>query len=200
MKCTMPAVLFSALFAFGAHAAPILTFDLVPSGGTIAGNSLGTVGWGYDITSTDPVDWVVLNDSFVTGSLASGTFGAYVDYIALNFIVIDPSSSTGTVPFSAGTTGTGEFDIDSAVPPDTIIPGQIGIDYSVFSQDPNSPTFDPDSFVTDGTVFATAQVDVNAPGTGVPEPKSVIPLSAALLAVVFVVRKRLVRSVPSQHT
>jgi hypothetical protein len=56
--------------------------------------------------------------------------------------VIDPSSSTGSVPFSQGTSGTGEFDILPAVPPNTVIPGDIDIDYSVFSQDPNSPGFD----------------------------------------------------------
>jgi hypothetical protein len=190
MKLIIPIVFLAALLAFTAQADPLPTLTLVPGSGTISGNSGGVVGWGYDITNNDPANWLILNDSFVTSSLASGTFGTYVDYIASNFIVIDPSSSTGTVPFSQGTSGTGEFDIDAFVPPNTIIPGQIGVDYSVFSEDPNSPTFDPDSFVTDGTVFATAQVDVNASSTTVPEPKPVVLLLAALLAVAFAVRKR----------
>jgi hypothetical protein len=185
MKPIIPSLFLAALFAWTAQADPI--FALVPSGGTISGNSGGVVGWGYDITNTDPSNWVVLNDSFVTASLASGTFGTYNDYIALNFIVIDPSSSTGSVPFSQGTSGTGEFDIMSAVPPNTVIPGDIDIDYSVFSQDPNSPTFDPGSFVTSGTVFATAQVDVNT--SAVPEPASMWLTIAWLLPLAWAVRR-----------
>jgi hypothetical protein len=194
MKLIIPIVFLAALLAFTAQADPLPTLTLVPGSGTISGNSGGVVGWGYDITNNDPANWLILNDSFVTSSLASGTFGTYVDYIASNFIVIDPSSSTGTVPFSQGTSGTGEFDIDAFVPPNTIIPGQIGVDYSVFSEDPNSPTFDPDSFVTDGTVYATAQVNVNVSSTTVPEPKSAIPLATALLALAFVAGKRKARA------
>jgi hypothetical protein len=185
MKPIIPSLFFAALFAWTAQADP--TFVLVPLGGTISGNSGGVVGWGYDVTNTDPSNWVVLNDSYVTGSLASGTFGTYEDYIALNFIVIDPISSTGSVPFDAGTTGTGEFDIMPAVPPNTIIPGDIEIDYSVFSEDPNSPGFDPSSFVTSGTVFATAQVDVNT--STVPEPGSMWLTGAWLLPFAWVIRR-----------
>jgi hypothetical protein len=188
MRPIIPSLFLAALFALSAHATSIPTFTLVPAGGTISGASGGVVGWGYDVTNTDPSNWLVLNDSFVTGSLASGTFGTYVDYIASNFIVIDPSSSTGTIPFNFGTiSGTGEFDIKPAVPPNTILPGDIDIDYSLFSQDPNSPSFDPSSFVTSGTVSASAQLDVNT--STVPEPGSIWLTVAWLLPFVWVVRQ-----------
>jgi hypothetical protein len=186
MKPILPSLFLAALFAWTAQADPI--FVLVPSGGTISGNSGGIVGWGYDVTNNDPANWLVLDDSFATGSLASGTFGTYMDYIASTFIVIDPSQSGGTVLFSQGTSGTGEFDIDAVVPPNMVIPGSIGLDYSLFSEDPNSPTFDPSSLVTNGTVFATAQVNVNT--TAVPEPGSLWFAVAWLLPFAWVVRQR----------
>jgi hypothetical protein len=183
MKLTLPAVFSAALFAVGAHASPPpppQTLALVPSGGTIFGNSGGVVGWGYDFTNNDSADWVALNDSFVTGSLASGTFGNYMDYIALTFIVVNPSSSTGTVLFSQGVSGTGEFDIAPAVPSGTKITGDIGIDYTVFSQDPNSPSFDPNSFVAEGTVFANAEVVTPEPGLKWLTAAGLLPLALAV--------------------
>jgi hypothetical protein len=186
MKPIMCSVFLAALLAWTAQAAP--TFALVPSSGTISGNSGDVVGWGYDVTNTDPANWLVLDDSFVSGSLASGTFGTYNDYIASNFIVIDPSQSTGVVTFSQGSSGMGEFDVDAIVPPNTTIPGSISLDYSLFSQDPNSPTFDPNSLVSSGTVSATAEVDVNT--STAPEPGSMWLIIASLLPIAWVVRQR----------
>jgi len=167
--------LVAALLTATAYGAVLPVFSLFPSG-TVSGASGAVVGWGYDITNNDVNDWLVLNDSFVTGSLNAGTFGTYQDYIASSFIVIDPSSSTGDVAFSQGTAGTGEFDIDNFVPP-TTISGGISIDYSLFSQDPNNPSFDPNSFVSSGTVSAAAAVQVGL----VPEPATVMLTGFALL-------------------
>lgn len=182
MKLTVPAVFLVALFAVSAHASPppSQTLALVPSGGTIFGSSGGVVGWGFDFTNNASADWVVLSDSFVTGSLGTGTFGSYMDYIALTFTVVNPSSSTGTVPFVLGTSGTGEFDIAPAVPPGTKIGGYIGIDYSVFSQDPNSPSFDPNSFVGEDTVFAQAEVVTPEPGLKWLTAAGLLPLALAV--------------------
>jgi hypothetical protein len=108
--------------------------------------------------------------------------------------VINPSQSTGTVPFSKGISGTGEFDIDAVVPPNTIIHGSIALDYSLFSQNPNSPSFDPGSFITDGTVMATAQLGVNT--SSVPEPRSVWLTIAGLLPLAWMVGQRRRKSTP----
>jgi len=176
MKRTLLTVLFAVLLAAGAQGGSV-SLSLIPAGGTVSGTPGTVVGWGYDVTNSDPSNWVVLNDSFVTGDLSTGTFGTYVDYIASGFIVIDPSSSTGPVDFSQGTAGTGEFDIDAFVPPMKIT-GDIGIDYSAFSEDPNSPTFDPSSLVVSGTVSTAAEVDVVS---SIPEPASVLLTGLALL-------------------
>lgn len=190
MKPTLPSLCVAALFALSANADVMPTFTLVPASGTISGASSGVVGWGYDVTNNDPVNYLVLNDSTVAGSLASGTFGSYADYIASNFIVVNPSSSTGTVPFSKGISGTGEFDIDAVVPPNTVIPGSIALDYSLFSENPNIPSFDPGSFIADGTVTATAQVDANTSTSNVPEPGSMWLMIAALMPLAWTIRQR----------
>ncbi len=168
MRRIVPAVLFAALVAAHAYATPMPTLALTPSAGSVSGSPGSVTGWGYTIHNTTP-DYMVLDDSYVSGGLAAGTYGTYVDYIASNFIVINPASTVGPVNFDAATmAGTGEFDIAQFVPPDTLITGAINVDYSEFSQNPNSPTFDPSSFVTSGTLSATAQVGV------APEPECVL--------------------------
>jgi hypothetical protein len=174
MRSVVLAAGLAVLVSVSVNAGPLQTLTLSPSGGTVSGLPGAVVGWGYDITNLDPNNWVLLDDSFVSGGLASGTFGGYVDYISSDFLAIDPSSSTGPVGFSQGTAGAGEFDIDQFVSVSTIT-GDVNIDYSVFSQDPNSPTFDPSSFVSNGTLTAAAEVDV------APEPAPFLTMSIALL-------------------
>jgi hypothetical protein len=83
-----------------------------------------------------------------------------------------------------GSAGVGEFDVKMFVPP-MHISGSINLDYSLFSQDPNSPTFDPGSFVNSGTVLATAAVNI----ASVPEPASgALFLAGCILLVPFGVR------------
>jgi hypothetical protein len=188
MKPIMPSLFLAALCAFSAQASSIPAFSLVPAGGIVSGVSGGVVGWGYVVTNNDPSNYLLLNDSTVTGGLGSGTFGTYLDYIASNFIVVNPNSSTGTVLFSKGISGLGEFDIAAVVPPNTIVPGSIALDYSLFSQNPNSPLFDPGSLIAEGTVSATGQVDANAGTSTVPEPGSMWLTIAALLPLAWAVR------------
>ena len=160
---TFCGVLFAAAVGITCYAAPVPTLQALPA--TVSGQPGGVVGWGLSLTYPAPADWVVLNDSFFTGSTVYGT---YKDYVVSEFVVAGaaPESPTVTIPFSRTSgTGLGEFDINSKVP-DISITGNIVVDYSIFSQDPNSPTFDPDSFVTAGQ--ASAPVTVNI----VPEPQT----------------------------
>jgi len=177
----MKKTLFAALCltsSLSVYAAPV--FTLVPA--TASGAPGTVIGWGYDIFNNDPSNFLVLNDSFVTGPLSTGTFGTYVDYIASNFIVIAPDTDTGVVPFMQGSAGVGEFDIKTFVP-FMQIPGSINIDYTLFSQDPNSPTFDPSSFVDSATVSATAAANI------APDPASgALFLAGCMLLVPFGIR------------
>ena len=175
-----------ALLVFArAHAAPLQTLTLIPSNGTVAGQAGMVVGWGYDITNTDPNDWVLLEDSYVAGDLSSGLYGSYVDYISLNAFVIDPSSSTGPVAFSQGISGVGEFDI-SQFAPITTITGEINIDYAIYSG--GDPTTDPNAvFIGPGLLTASAQVDV------VPEPSAIVMMTGAALLALSVVWRRKAR-------
>jgi hypothetical protein len=178
MKPILFAGLLTAFATTGAYALPVLT--LIP---TVAGGFAGGVtGWGYDITNPDPTNFLVLNDSFATGGLSTGVFGHYVDYIAANFIVIGPNGDSGPVAFNRSTmAGVGEFDFNAVVPPNTKVPGTINIEYSLFSQNPNDPNFDPGSFVSSGTASAAAEADV------VPEPGSGVLVGASLLLVALVI-------------
>lgn len=172
---------FVGAFAATAYADPM--FALIPTD-AITNVAGGVTGWGYDIKNTDPANFLVLNDSFAVGGLATGIFGTYVDYIASNFIVIGPNSDSGPVPFDQGIAGVGEFDFNKFVPNPTHISGSISIDYSLFSQDPNSPTFDPGSFVTSGTVTAPATASL------VPEPASALLAVFAMVWFLFAARNR----------
>ncbi len=180
----MKRIIFAALltiFATGAYAVPVLT--LIPT--TASAQPGGVTGWGYDITNPDPTNYVVLNDSFVTGGLSTGIFGNYVDYIVSNFIVIGPNGDTGPVAFDrASLSGVGEFDFNAVVPPFTRVSGTINIDYSLFSQNPNDPNFDPGSFVGSGTFSADAAAQI------VPEPGSGALTGLAVLAVAFLAWRR----------
>ncbi|MBV9227581.1 MAG: hypothetical protein JOY85_26410 [Acidobacteriaceae bacterium] len=156
-------VLLTAVVGITSYAAPVPTVQAVPA--TVSGQPGTAVGWGISLAYTESADWVVLNDSFFTGSQIYGT---YKDYVAGEFIVAGPppESSTVNIPFSrSNSTGLGEFDINANVP-GTSITGNIVVDYSIFSQDPNSPTFDPGSFVSSGQASAPVAINI------VPEPET----------------------------
>ena len=83
--------------------------------------------------------------------------------------------------------GLGEFDISAVASPGPI-DGNIIVHYSVFSQDPNDPNFDPDT----GTVMADATfsepVEIDVAGT-VPEPAAFGLVLTALAVMVWCRRK-----------
>ena len=78
---------------------------------------------GYDIFNTDSMNYLLLNDSYVSGGLSTGVYGNYMDYIAPQSIAIGPGDDSGPVAFNMGTAGVGEFDFNPFVPIPTSIPG-----------------------------------------------------------------------------
>ena len=184
MKRITMAFLVAAAFAACAQPAPIPAITLLPSSGS--GNPGTAVGWGFVLSYTAPSDWVVLTGSEFAGSQVYGT---YVDYLSLsnaplyvagpapeNSLVRQPWNSSSKPPL-----GLGEFDINSTALVGVSITGNIVVHYSVFSQDPNSPTFDPDTstVVADATLSEPVQVSIS------PEPASLFLISIALLPLLL---------------
>ncbi len=184
MKRITLAFLVAAVFATCAQPAPIPAITLLPSSG--AGNPGAVVGWGFTLTYTAPSDWVVLTGSEFTGSQVYGT---YVDYLSLSnapLYVAGPAPESSTVQqawksSSKPPLGVGEFDINPTALVGVSITGDIVVHYSVFSQDPNSPNFDPDT----STVVADATLSDPVAVTVSPEPASLFLMSMALLPFAF---------------
>src|SRR5271169_2328384 len=176
-------VLMAAVFVTFAQAAP-LSLTLTPTSGVVGGLPGTAVGWGFTLTDTSASDGVVLNDSYFVGS---PVYGTYSDYVSSAFYLAGPSpeSTTVAVTWNPGLLlGVGEFDLFATDPHGPLIAGTINVDYSVFSEDPNSPSFDPASFVSSGTFSDPVRVQVT------PEPASwALMMGAALVAFVLLRRR-----------
>ncbi len=163
MKRIFLYTLIAVSFVGGAYATPVPTITLTPAGGTVSGKPGSVVGWGFSLNYAGTSDWVVLVGSEFTGSTVYGT---YVDYLASAFYVAGPAPESSTVSQTfvpASQLGVGEFDIKSTALPGASITGNLLIYYDIFSQDPNSPNFDPNSFVEESTVNDAVDIQVAAP-------------------------------------
>ena len=176
-------VLMAAAFASCARADSL---TLTPTNGIVGGLPGTTVGWGFTLTDTSPTNWIVLNDSYFVGS---PLYGSYTVYVSSQFYVVGPSSILPVSWNQALLAGTGEIDI-FATDPVVVTAGTINVDYSVFSEDPNSPIFDPGSLVNSGTFSDPVQILVT------PEPATAILLLGAALLVVL--PRGRVRTAPSR--
>jgi hypothetical protein len=180
MKRTVFAAVFFAAFSACTYAGILPTIDTIPSNGDVFGEPGTVVGWGFTLTYSATSDWVVLNDSFFTGTTV---YGSYVDYLTVTnapLYVAGPSPESASItqgwsPSSSPPLGLGEFDLNATDPIGVVITGDIGVDYTIFSEDPNSPSFDPGSFVSSGTLFAPVQIQ------STPEPASILLILGALL-------------------
>lgn len=164
MKRIIPAILAVFILGSCALADPAPTLTLLPLSGDVSGAPGAVVGWGFTLNYAAPSDWVVLTGSEFTGSQVQGT---YVDYLSGAFYVAGPAPESPTIvePWNASSMlGVGEFDINATAPPGINIPGDITVHYSIYSQDPNDPNFDPGSVVVaDATLSDPVQVAVNVP-------------------------------------
>lgn len=179
MKRVILTILMALAFSAFA-AADSITLTLDPASGNVKGNPGSVVGWGFTFTNTTS-NWVVLDSSSFTGSTVDGS---YKDYLASAFYIIGPSPESSTLQQTwnpSALLGVGEFDINATAAPGTLIPGNIVVDYSVYSVDPNDPNFNPDTdtVIADATLYAPASV-------AVPEPSSFPLLVGALfLPILF---------------
>jgi len=179
MRSFVVAILATTALAAGAQAA-IIDITLLPSGGNVAGRPGNATGWGFVLTDTFSNEWVVLTGSSFTGSPAYGTYVDYLSQPTAPLYIAGPSPDSSTLQQAwnpALTLGLGEFDIFSTTPKISI-PGNLIVHYSVFSQDPNSPTFDPGI----STLIADATISDAATVTAIPEP-SMFALAISALGV-----------------
>jgi PEP-CTERM motif len=188
---TMRSICFAALLAATApllSAGPI-SITPIPSSGNVSGKAGSVVGWGFTLTNTTS-DWLVLTGSSFTGSQ---TFGTYLDYLSLTnapLYVAGPAPESPTVmqtwsPAATPRLGLGEFDINPTAIPNLVITGNIVVHYSLFSQDPNDPNFDPSSVVVpDATVSDPVTISLT------PEPATAALMLAGALGMVAARRCR----------
>jgi hypothetical protein len=167
-KRSVLTLMVAAAFALGAHADDI-SLTLIPASGPVYGAAGQAVGWGFTLTDNNASEWVLLEDSYLVGG-DNTRYGNYSDYIVNNFYVAGPGEGTTITSLwnQSAQTGTGEFDI-SLTPYGDSFSGTINVDYALFSEDPNSPSFDPDSIVSSGTFSDPVLVN--------PEPASWILMS-----------------------
>ena len=100
--CALAALLWnmllcSLLWMPAAQAAPVVfTFTTLPAGGALTGNPGDTVGWGYQLVNTDPLNW------FVPTQLNASSFSIGIpDASYFDFPTLAPGASA-TVAFDAG--------------------------------------------------------------------------------------------------
>ncbi len=186
MRRALVSLLLAGIAGLYAQAAPVL--QVIPAGGMVFGNPGAITGWGFTLTNISNY-LVITGSSFVPVSL----YGTYQDFAgSFNFIVAGPApeSTEITQNFNASAhTGVGSFSINSTAPSGTTIAGNLVVQYSLFSQDPNDPNFNPDTslLVADATISQPATVNIT------PEPASWMLIVVAGL-VLAAGRERMSRS------
>ncbi len=169
-------------FAACAHAAN-LQLTVTPTSGNVAGAPGTAVGWGFTLTNTS-TNYVILNDSYFVGS---PIYGSYVDYVSSQFYVAGPTPESPVLSETWNRStqlGLGEFDLYASDPSNSVTAGTLFVDYSVFSQDPNSPSFDPGSFVSSGTLSDPVQI------AATPEPSTWTLLLLPLFGLILLAGRR----------
>jgi len=185
------------IFACPGRADTTLTLD--PTDGAISGAPGTTVGWGFTFTFTNDVNFAVITGSQFCASTSSPLpdiclplspdLGSYTDFAGAQFLVAGPSPESPTVMQAfdnTALTGIGSFAIDPSASGTTS--GIIVLTYDLFSQNPNDPAFDPNSFAGGNYLTAAASVTA-APVAAVPEP-ALLPLTGAALLVMVLRRRR----------
>jgi hypothetical protein len=162
-----------ALVAAPAGAA-VLT--LTPTSGAVSGPEGSTVGWGFSFTNTSLFDFAVFNDSQFIGCCSF--VGTYNDFIFSQFVVVAPGGTFSESFNNATMSGIGSFQFAPFLPPGQSLSGQIALDYSLFSEDPNNPNFDPGSFVGAFRAQSPASVTVVVPS--IPEPATLFAFGGGL--------------------
>jgi hypothetical protein len=171
----LAAALLASFCSVPALAGPV--FQLIPPTGALGAMPGATVTWGLTVTDTGN-EFVLLTDSLFT---PFPPLGSYTDFIGAgpNLVVGPaPESSMLSIP------QIGSFQLPANAPTGAVIAGTLSIDYSIFSQDPNDPSFDPGTFLSNATFTQRASVTVT------PEPGTLVLLFGAALPLAISIRRR----------
>ncbi len=171
-----------------------ISLSLDPANGALAGPAGTTVGWGFTLANMGINYAVISGSDFCVGPISSpcsNSVGTYTDFSQFQFLVAGPSQTLMQSFDNAMMTGIGSFQIDAAASGSVL--GQVVVYYDLFSMDPNSPNFDPNSAISFGnTLTAVASVTVATQPSTVPEPTSAALLLPVLVAL-WTTRWRLAR-------
>lgn len=189
------AIAVLAFLTVSAKADPV-TLTLNPSGGALTGPAGSLVGWGFTLDAGSAFA-IVTGSDFCVGAVSSpcsNSFGSYTDFTQSQFIVAGPAPATETFS-NAMQTGTGSFLINSGST--GTITGNIVMFFDLFSVDPNSTLFDPNTdLISEGDMaLASASVTVGTSGSGgggtpTPEPGSLLLVISGLAISVFAARAK----------
>jgi hypothetical protein len=168
-------LLVLALGSKSAFAIPNFTFELIPTGGGIAGPAGAPQGWGYRIENPDPLNWLE------TTSVTSDPFAQGTATVLFDFPILSPSSSV-TLGWQSGTQGLFEFIFDPATPSGFTNIGSFALEGAFWSADP----LDPIAILVAGanTQFATYAVTSGSIAAVVPEPTTLHLLVACMVGAV----------------
>lgn len=186
-KVLMLAVVFMLGSALTAGASIMIDPD--PVSGAVHGLPGSTVGWGVNVSNTDPYYIQFTGVSFNS----SASWGTFQDYLAnLGSVVIAPLSSFSAAFNSLSQTGLGEFAIDPAAVGGWSASGTIDIWYSIFLVDPNSGLFNPDTDIVAENLQTSLPVSmsVDLESSPTPEPATLLLASAGLAGLAALRRKR----------
>jgi hypothetical protein len=141
-----------------------------------------------NFTLSTPTDYAFLSNS-AFGSATQGA-GTYTDAVGTTFTILNPHTSTTVL--------LGSYQFAPGAPANTQVAGTLSLFYTLYSVDPNSPTFDPiadyvsDDQVSQPETFIDQQSNAGPPLQAVaPEPSGLALLLVGLILVLSSFRRKL---------
>lgn len=181
-------VAISAVLASSALAGPV-SLQISLTSPVLVALPGQTVQW--TATLSDPTD-LAAGDSIVIDASSfdvpcqgcaapPASLGTYTDLIGPVFAVLAPAGNCCGDPQTLPGDAIGTFHVSPTVAAGTVIGGFLEIDYTIFSVDPNDPSFDPtvDTVVPEVQAFASASVGV------LPEPATGLLLLGGLSLIAW---------------
>jgi len=173
--------LLSALFCItGLQAADIYSFDLLPSGGFIAGNPGQTIGWGYTLKNESASEWLV------PLSLDSEPFISATPTLLFDFPILAPGAAV-TRPFDLlGSSGLLEISIDPGLTSPVLNAGAFTLNAQWWNGDPLAGgNFLSEASETSRQYFALTSVEPGPASAPEPSTSAFVLIGGAAIGLRF---------------